>query len=151
VLNWFESYLVGRRQQVRIGSTFSSPSIMFCGVPQGSVLGPMLFLLYTAELLQLIQSHGLHPHLYADDTQIYDFCAPNESESLQIRLSVCIDHVAEWMRSNRLLTVERGEDRGSLVNNQSSSTSVAAVIASCWCRSRCTHRCRPEPRHIHRC
>jgi len=71
VLNWFGSYLIGRRQRVRIGSTFSVPSVMFCGVPQRSVLGPILFLLYTAELLQLIESNGLRPHLYADDTKIY--------------------------------------------------------------------------------
>jgi Reverse transcriptase (RNA-dependent DNA polymerase) len=102
VLNWFESYLVGRRQQVRIGSSLSLLRTMFCGVPHGSVLGPILFVLYTSELLLLIESHGLRPHLYADDTQMYELCAPKETLSLQIRLSACIDHVAEWMRSNRL-------------------------------------------------
>jgi len=67
-------------------------------VPQGSVQ----FLLYTAELLQRIESHHFHLHLYADGTQIYEFCAPNESQSLQIHLTACIDHVGEWMRLNRL-------------------------------------------------
>ena len=63
VLHWFESYLVGRRQHVRIGSTFSLLSTMFCGVPQGSVLGPMLFLLYFAGLLRLIDSFDLRPQI----------------------------------------------------------------------------------------
>ena len=102
MLHWFESYLVGRRQHVRIGSTFSLLSTMFCGVSQGSVLGPMLFLLYFAGLLRLIESFDLRPHLYADDTQVYGFCAPSETQALRNRLSACIDRIAEWMRSNRL-------------------------------------------------
>ena len=95
VLHWFESYLVGRRQHVRIGSTFSLLSTMFCSVPQDSVLGPMLFLLYFAKLLRLIESFDLRPHLYADDTQVYGFCAPSETQALQNRLSACIDRIAE--------------------------------------------------------
>jgi len=102
VLRWFNTYLVGRRQHVRIGSTTSIPTIVLCGVPQGSVLGPILFLLYTAELVHLIESHGLCVHLYANDTQIYSFCQPSMSSDLQTRISACINEVAAWMRSNRL-------------------------------------------------
>lgn len=102
VLHWFETYLVGRRQYVRFGSSSSSPTFIVCGVPQGSVLGPILFLLYVADVLSLIEGHGLHPHLYADDTQIYGFCPPSASSELQSRISECIDDVAAWMRSNRL-------------------------------------------------
>lgn len=103
VLHWFQSYLAGRRQYVRTGSSASFPTLILCGVPQRSVLGPILFLLYTADLIPLIQSHGLCPrNLYADDTQIYGFCRPAASLELQNNITSCVDDVASWMRSNRL-------------------------------------------------
>jgi hypothetical protein len=46
--------------------------------------------------------HALCPHLYADDTQIYGSCRPHETDQLKIRVSACIDEVADWMRANRL-------------------------------------------------
>ena len=59
-------------------------------------------LLYTADLAQLVESHGLHVHLYADDTQVYGFSSPSSAAQLQLRMSACIDDVASWMSSNRL-------------------------------------------------
>ena len=70
VLQWFSSYLNHRIQFVRCASSTSTPSFIECGVPQGSVLGPILFLLYRADLVNLVKSYDLKPHLYADDTQI---------------------------------------------------------------------------------
>ena len=60
-------YLSGRTQYVRRGMFLSDITAVLCGVPQGSVLGPILFLLYTANLLRLIEHHNLRPHLFADD------------------------------------------------------------------------------------
>jgi len=59
--------------------------------------------LYTADLLQLNNCHHLHPHAYADDTQIYGFVTPQMLDLLQERMSVCVDEVLLWMTSNRLL------------------------------------------------
>jgi len=50
----------------------------------------------------LIQSYDLQPHLYADETQIYEFCQPSDSSSLESRMSDCFFAVADWMSSNRL-------------------------------------------------
>ena len=102
VLQWFVSYLDHRTQFVRCRGDTSTPLIVEFGVPQGSVLGPILFLLYTADILTLIQSYNLQPHLYADDTQVYGFCRPGAIRSLESRVSDCISAVADWMSSNRL-------------------------------------------------
>src|SRR5664279_3785774 len=100
--DWFQCYLSGRFQSVRCGRTTSTLTKLVCGVPQGSVLWPIMFLLYTADLLRLVRSHGIDPHLYADDTQIYGFCQPGDCSHLQSRVSDCISDVDRWMRSNRL-------------------------------------------------
>jgi hypothetical protein len=102
VLRWFQSYLYERHQHVRCGGERSSISVVNCGVPQGSVLGPLLFILYTADLCGIIERHGFWSHLYADDTQIYNSCRPSDVNQLTDRLVVCLDDVFDWMRSNRL-------------------------------------------------
>jgi len=73
-LNWFLSYLTGRKHHVRYGGRCSETSLVHYGVPQGSVIGPILFIMYTADLIALKQQHGLQPHLFADDTQIVGSC-----------------------------------------------------------------------------
>ena len=102
VLDWFRSYLSGRTQFVRCGGLRSSAVPLICGVPQGSVLGPVLFILYVADLAALIQKHDLSPHQYADDTQIYGSCSPSHVDEFSTKVSGCVNDVAGWMQSNRL-------------------------------------------------
>jgi len=102
VITWFSSYLSGRTQHVRLTSTTSTPSAIVCGLPQGSVLEPILFILHVADLLYLVRRHQLSPHAFADDTQIYGLCRPGSTDDLARRVSNCVDDVTSWMRANRL-------------------------------------------------
>ena len=101
-LSWFSSYLKDRCQSVKIQDTFSDPVTLLYGVPQGSVLGPLLFTLYTTPLSSIISTFGLDHHLYADDTQIYiSFSTSNARESLE-KLQECILGVFAWMTGSKL-------------------------------------------------
>ena len=102
VLAWFKSYFCGRHQQIKIDKSFSDSSLLEHGVPQGSVLGPLLFSLYTAPLSTIISSYGLSHHLYADDTQIYiSLTGDTATESLKM-LQSCITGVSAWMAQSKL-------------------------------------------------
>ena len=84
-LGWFKSYLSGRTHSVKVGNTLSHPAALQYGVPQGSVLGPILFSLYTNPISSIIHSHSsINHHFYADDTQLYITLTPtNFSHSIQ--------------------------------------------------------------------
>ena len=103
-LKWFESYLCGRTQKVRVKDALSEPRKLSCGVPQGSVLGPLLFTVYTLPLGDLVRRHGLDFHLFADDSQLYMVFRPLPTETLgalQITSS-CVHNIDEWMVENFL-------------------------------------------------
>ena len=102
VHRWFHSYLFDRIQYVRCGSTASATTRLVCGVPQGSVLGPVLFILYTVDLVSLVEGHDLGAHLYADDSQVYGSCQPAAVSELTAAVSRCVQDIAGWMRTNRL-------------------------------------------------
>jgi len=73
-----------------------------CGVPQGSVLGPVLFILYTVDLVSVIQSYSLSPHIHADDTRVYGSCRPAAVSVLSSAISECTADIGSWMWSNRI-------------------------------------------------
>ena len=104
-LFWLKSYLCNRTQTVSINNVLSSSRTLDFGVPQGSVLGPILFSLYTAPITDIICSHGLNYHLYADDTQLYLAFDPACNEDLataKLTVENCVADIRIWMSQNHL-------------------------------------------------
>ena len=98
VLRWFESFLKGRHQAITINGTKSDYRENPFGVPQGSVLGPVLFNIYVRSLISHLESHGYSIHGYADDHQIFKgFRIEFQFDSLRNSLPKCLDLVASWM------------------------------------------------------
>ena len=107
-LSWFESYLSDRMQSVVVDGLMSTPIPLVFGVPQGSVLGPVLFTLYSQPLSDVIACHSCDYHKYADDTEISDSAPPSDFTSAQSNIQSCISDTLSWMQSNKLkLNTER--------------------------------------------
>ncbi len=104
-LQWFKSYLTDRTQSIIIDDEISEPKTLKYGVPQGSVLGPLLFTAYMSPLKDVILKHGLRYHCYADDTQIYISFSPiseNEEDRAIESLEKAIEDIRVFMVRNKL-------------------------------------------------
>ena len=136
VLDWFTSYLSDRVQFVCVDNITSASSPLTFGVPQGSVLGPVLFSLYTQPLSDVIQSHHCSFHKFADDTEISKSTNPESLLSTQDSVQSCISDVLSWMNSNKLkLNPEKTEamisgSRHRLQQTPSSTMSVNGTSIS---------------------
>jgi hypothetical protein len=102
-LSWFKTYLSGRKQSVVIGDVVSTPRDLVTGVPQGSVLGPLLFSIYLIGINQIITEHNVDYVLYADDLQLFVSSAPDKLPEAISRMESCIHHIRRWFMGRFLL------------------------------------------------
>ncbi len=100
-LQWFESYLSDSSFKVSWRGEVSKSQHLATGVPQGSVLGPLLFSVYMASLGSVIQKHGFSYHCYTDDTQLYLSFYPDDP-TIVTRISVCPTDISCWIKYHHL-------------------------------------------------
>ncbi|GFR73367.1 reverse transcriptase-like protein [Elysia marginata] len=100
-LQWLRSYLTGRMQSVFIDGVSSPVSSLQFGVPQGSVLGPLLFTLYTSPVADIAECYDIKYHLYAEDTQIYILLDADGQVQKKL-VEDCVRDISKWMAVNKL-------------------------------------------------
>ena len=104
-LGWFSSYLSGRSQRVLFEGASSDSFDLRFGVPQGSCLGPLLFVVYASKLFEIVQDHLPNAHCFADDTQLYLSFDPNGPTDQAMALEAmerCISDLRKWMYRDKL-------------------------------------------------
>ena len=99
-ITFIESYLENRKYCVQVGRSFSDKKTLERGVPQGSVLGPVLFCIYTIELSYILRKYDVNFKLFADDTQFY--MTLNNVDQVKGKIELIMDEVGKWMESKQL-------------------------------------------------
>jgi len=102
---WFRSYLQNRTQRVAVNGTFSERFALDHGVPQGSCLGPLLFIIYSSKLFKVIRDQLPEAHCCADDTQLYLSFKPHSDASQTAAINAmecCIEKIREWIIRDKL-------------------------------------------------
>jgi len=103
ILTWIKSYLVDRTQFVRLGTANSVATNCLCGVPQGSVLGPLLFVAYISSTANIAEHFGIGHHQYADDTQVYVALSRNDVTTAVANLHNGLAALHRWFSQNGLV------------------------------------------------
>ena len=96
LLAWMESFLVGRTQQVSVNGTTSESRAVLSGVPQGSVLGPILFVLYINDIMDQLETNML---LFADDSKLYNHVSINTAQENCSAIQRDLSRLEEWSNS----------------------------------------------------
>ena len=96
-INWFRSYLESRTFSVQVEDSLSDPGNLKCGVPQGSILGPLLFLLYVNDMSQAVKCDLL---LYADDSCLV--CEGKDINEIENKLNNDFNMLCDWFVDNKL-------------------------------------------------
>ena len=102
ILQWFSYYLTDRTHYMSISSHCSAFTHVHSGVPQGSVLGPILFTMYVKPLSAIIDSHSIIHHSFADDLQLQMSAPPGRISELHHSMQSCISDVKAWATANML-------------------------------------------------
>ena len=110
-IRWFKSYLSNRSQVVKCHGNVSNEKVVNVGVPQGSVLGPILFLVFINDISQHVYTGTAN--LFADDTLIY--CTGNDIAETKAKLQKCVNEISKWYKLNNIIVNE--EKCSSMVIN----------------------------------
>ena len=125
-VKWFCSYLIDRKQFVDVSGTYSSCDPIVCGVPQGSILGPLLFSIYVNDMVSATSASELF--LYADDSMVVV-----SSDSIQVverTLSLEIEQIKLWLDSNKL-SLHLGKTESIVFASKSKLKKVAKLKITC--------------------
>ena len=106
VRRWFQSYLSNRTSQIGVSGSASTKTLLKYGVPQGSVIGPQVFIYYSYTIGQIIRKHSIQYHIYADDVQLFltfDPYLPGDSACALFKLACYVKELQAWMVANKLM------------------------------------------------
>ena len=119
-IKWLQSYLLGRKQLVLVNDSISKPALLDSGVPQGSILGPMLFSVYLTPLCDLLKEVKVNYQLYADDTLLYFECSSKHIFNAN-SVELTIQKVLSWF-ANAGLQVNESKTEAILISSVSISS-----------------------------